>query len=219
MSSLSLVRWGGLAAIFGGMLGIVLSPLTTIAAWGGSAPMWWARLADPIVAPLFVNANEGTYAAYGKTLFFVYLLFLIGLITLHAWIARRTNRLGEAGFQVARVGLVMNLIGNVNDYWLGREVLGFAIWGNSFWIFTILGTFVYMVGSVLLGIATLRARLLPRWGALSLIFAPPLGILLVFWGMYHLPSSFVFASSLGWALLGYTLWSETRASGDRSLAS
>jgi hypothetical protein len=83
--------------------------------------------------------------------------------------------------------------------------VGLAFWGSMFWFATMLGTIVYMAGSVLLGIATLRAGSLPGWGAGALIVSPSLGVLLVFWGMHHLPSSFVFSFGMGWLVVGHAL--------------
>jgi hypothetical protein len=65
----------------------------------------------------------------------------------------------------------------------------------------------YLLGGVLLGTATFRARILPRWAGIALAIGTvaPLGFLL-------LPHDFIrvaavpFGLSLAW--LGYALWSE-----------
>jgi hypothetical protein len=200
--------------MLGGALAIVLTPLATFAGFlagpGRTYPeMPWARLVEPLVTPfLGFGAPEEVYATYGKAFFPVYLLFLIGLVSLHARISGRAGRLERRGFQVALVGLAMNLIGNIGDYWLGEEVLHQPLWGISFVIGTLLGTLVYMVGSVLLGIAILRMRVLPRWSGWALILAPTLGIVLGMWLVEHVPSAFVLPVGVGWMLLGYALWSE-----------
>lgn len=142
-------------------------------------------------------------------LFLVFLLFLVGLMCLRANAGDRIGRSGRWGFILTFVGLTMNLVGNVTDYWLGEKVLGQALWGGSFAVFTLLGTLVLITGLVILGLAALRAEVLPRWSAWPLIILPPLGILLTFWGIKHTPSGTTLPLSITWILLGYVLWSKS----------
>jgi hypothetical protein len=220
--SASLVRWGAVAAFLGGMIGIVLTPFATFAGWL-SAPdqttppaypgMLWAQLIEPLVTPfLGFGTYEAVYATYGRIFFLVYLLFLIGLGSLHAQVGERIGRSGKRGFKFAFIGLAMNLIGNAGDYWLGEKVLGQPLWGISFTIGTLLGTLVYIVGSVILGRAILRTRVLPRWSGWTLIVAPTLGIVLGLLVVIHLPSALVLPVGIGWILTGYAIWSGRGAS-------
>jgi hypothetical protein len=68
---------------------------------------------------------------------------------------------------------------------------------------------LYIVGGLLFGIATLRARILPRWPAILLVVATALTPAASF--VPH-PLNRVFAIPMGLAIawLGYTLWSERR---------
>lgn len=221
MSS-SLIRWGAAAAILGGVLGILLTPFATFAGWL-SAPdqttpptypdMLWAQLAEPLVTPfLGFGTYEAVYATYGKAFFLVYLLFLIGLVCLRARVGEHIGRLGKRGFKVAFIGLAMNLIGNVGDYWLGEKIIGQPLWGISFTIGTLLGTLVYIVGSVILGRAILRTSVLPRWSGWTLIVAPTLGSVLALLVVIHLPSALVLPVGISWMLIGYAIWSGRGAS-------
>ncbi len=71
---------------------------------------------------------------------------------------------------------------------------------------------LYLIGGVLLGIATFRAGILPRWagGALAFATVSPLGLSLL------LPHEFVRLAAVPFGLalagLGYALWSERRGS-------
>lgn len=212
MLSSNLIRWSGVAAMLGGVLAILLTPFATFAYWMvGPAhtypDMPWAQLIEPLMTPFLGFGTPGdVYATYGKVFFLIYLLFLTGLVSLHTHIAGHESRLERRGFRIALIGLVMNLIGNVGDYWLGKEILHQPLWGMSFAIGTMLGTLVYAVGSVLIGIAILRARTLPRWGGWTLIIAPTLGIVLGLWLVKHLPSALVLPMGLGWVVLGFALW-------------
>lgn len=152
------------------------------------------------------------YAIYGSGFFLVFLLFLVGLVCLRATSGDRIRRSGRWGFILTFVGLAMNLVGNITDYWLGEKILGQALWGSSFAIFTLLGTLVLITGLVILGLAALRTQALPRWSAWPLIILPPLGVLLTLWGINHIPSGTTLPLSITWILLGYILWSKADVS-------
>ncbi len=204
--------------MMGGVLAVVLTPFATFAGWlagpDQTTPptypdMPWAQLIEPLVTPFLGFATyEEVYATYGKVFFLVYLLFLIGMVGLHARVGEHIRRSGKLAFRLAFVGLAMNLVGNVTDYWLGEKVLGQVLWGGSFAIFTLLGTLVLITGLVLLGLSALRMQALPRWIAWPLIILPPSGILLTFWGIKHTPSATMLPLSIAWILLGYVLLAE-----------
>ncbi|GAC1540755.1 MAG: hypothetical protein NVS2B7_13110 [Herpetosiphon sp.] len=214
---MKLLRWGGVAAMVAGVLGLVLTPLATFAGWLAGPDqtmppqypdMLWARLIKPLVTPfLGFGTYEEVYATYGKVFFLVYVLFLLGLVALRAAVGPDLSRSGTQGFKLARIGLAMNLLGNVGDYWLGKRVLGQPLWGIAFAVGTLLGTLVYMSGSVILGRAILQTTLLPRWTGWTLSIAPTLGIVVGSLVIRHLPSALVLPVGLGWLLLGYGLWS------------
>ena len=214
MSKSNLTRWSGLAAMLGGVLGIVLAPVATSAsfvAYGGSPPSWVSPLRPALDALLAFATPAEVYATYGKVFFLVFLLFLAGLAGLRAQVGEDVGQQGKLGFQLAYVGLAMNLAGNITDYWLGEEILHQPLWGASFVMFTLLGLLVYMVGSIFLGLATWRANTLPRWAAGALMLAPPLTIVNSIWGVRHIPSAQVLPQAVAWVLVGYFLWVDKRA--------
>ena len=83
-SSSDLIRWGGLAAMLGSLLGIVVAPVITWAyslseSGRGQVPPWEPGLSN-LFSPLFGFASpEGVYATYGKQYLPVFLGFLLGL--------------------------------------------------------------------------------------------------------------------------------------------
>ena len=126
MSPRAAIRWSGPAAILGGVLGVLLTPVLTFAGWmeapGGvvTPPMAWARAVEPVVMPLVTFGTPvDAYYLYGRMVFPIYSLFLVGLLGVRACLARCTDRAAERAFRVALVGLTMSLAGNVSDYWLG----------------------------------------------------------------------------------------------------
>ncbi len=85
MSSSDLIRWSGIGAVLGSLLGIVLAPVITSAyslSEGGpeQSPPWDPALSN-LLSPLFGFASpEGVYATYGKLYFLVFLGFLLGFL-------------------------------------------------------------------------------------------------------------------------------------------
>ncbi len=69
---------------------------------------------------------------------------------------------------------------------------------------------LYMLGSLLFGIATLRAGILPRWAAGLLAFAGPLSALVVALLPHPLDRMAAVPMGLALAWLGYALWSDRR---------
>ena len=210
------IRWSGRAAMLGGVLGIMIAPVLMFAGWmagpaGAPPTMEWARAVRPIILPLVTFGDRvDVLRIWGSTGLLIYLLFLCGVLGLRMRLRGQGGRSGSLGFQLARVGLVMNVGGNIADYWLAREILDQVVWGAGFAIGTMLGTLVYSIGAVLLGSAILRTGALPRWSGAVLILAPLLGISMLFWGVRYIPANFILGNSLGWIIIGYILWSDRR---------
>lgn len=116
------------------------------------------------------------------------LLMLVGLAGLHTLQKSGFGRLGRSGFWtvvVASVGQVLGLL----VYLAGSDVLD--------WLIFPVGFLAVPVGLVLYGIATLRAKVLPRLCGLGLIIVPPVAVVLGDYG------GVLFG--LMWVALGYAL--------------
>jgi hypothetical protein len=105
------------------------------------------------------------------------------------------------------LGLGLNLLGNIADYWLGYSILGQPWWGLLFVVGTELGYLIYVIGSIMLGRATLRNNALPGWWAWLLMVSALAGCILPFWGVQHVPSGMVLPLSICWLLTGFVLLS------------
>ena len=185
MSSV-LVRFSGLAAILGGVLGIVLTPILTYL---------WA-------------ANSVVYGYFGRAYFLVFLGCLSGLAGLHA---RRRTSIGlpttsddAEGWVcvLVLVGLVLSLVGDVLEYWGGSpgedftqlQVKGFSV--------EICGLMLVLFGSIALGFIYRKANVLPKFMSWLLIAAGPVGLVL---SIPHVPSGTMFVFCCAWVVLGYLL--------------
>src|SRR3712207_3378396 len=141
MPTSSFVRWGAIGAVIAGV------------AWAVS----------DIFALLFPGEEEGPI---GSTSF--YLIesadaiaeagMLAALVGLHVVQARNLGRFGLAGFAVAFVATALVLVSTLWAIVL-LDRLGTTVPGVLFG----LGLLGLLVGFVLFGIATFRARVLPRW--------------------------------------------------------
>lgn len=194
MSAMTLVRWSGLACIVAGLfwpLGQLIHPPHT---------------PDGYQSSLWVPAHLLPYLAG--------LLALFGLVGLLARQLREAGRLGVIGFVLAFAGTALSLMGGREQVFIqpllaarAPELLApDALAGLAQLILTSL---VKSVGYILLGVAIVRAGVVP-WpvgillavGGPTLAFSPPIGSDVVF-----LVTGTIFG--LGYAWLGYSLWTGT----------
>jgi hypothetical protein len=190
MSCLNLIRWGGLAAMLSGMLGIVLTPILTYL---------WTSYSD-------------MYLNFGRAYFLVYLGFLAGLMGLNAQRKRNSGRstTEKLGIGITFAGLALSLVGDILAYW-GNVLGGELVTGGEFttiqadgFIVEMLGLLLLLASSVFLGVTYLRANVLPHLLAWLLILAGPSGVLL---SALHAPSGTMLVFCFAWVALGYALWS------------
>jgi O-antigen/teichoic acid export membrane protein len=145
------------------------------------------------------------------------LLLLIGLVGLVLFVRGRLGWLGRAGFVLASLGLVLVLVGDVGQFWLGLDDR-YIMTAPAYRAFRV-GLVVLAVGSLVLGVAAGRDRTLPVWGVLPFALGALCG-LVAFWrdlGQFGAVLWILFG--LGWAWLGFAVlveglsrfWRERRA--------
>ena len=154
MASSDLVRWGGLAAILAGV------------AWGVSGIIHFA-----VVYPEAGTGPSGSISDYLiEGAHAVAEAGMLGaLLGLRAWQAPRYGWLGAVGFALAFLGSALLCAITVIAI-ISGDALGEAVLGTIF----VSGVLGWLVGFPLLGIATLRARVMPRWAGVLLIAYFPL---------------------------------------------
>ena len=114
---------------------------------------------------------------------------LVGLLGLHARQTTSYGVLGLVGFLAALVGTALVLANVLLIRAAGRDLLDLLL---------LLGLLGMLFGFVLLGVATLRAGVLPQWCGVALILVLPISALLG-----DLGGGLVFG--LVWLALGYAL--------------
>ena len=184
MKTATLIRWGALAALVSGALWIV----------GGLL-----HLAYPQDPPGML----GYFLNYLGTAVFsaAYLGMLGGLVGLHARQMDSYGRLGRAGFLLAFAGALLAFVGQATSGIFPQN-------GTLGWLFSDpgfgfqAGILLTSLGLLLMGIATLRAGVLPRWCGFGLINL----VIFLALGVY---GGFVVAGLI-WLALGYALRSGKR---------
>ncbi len=167
-------RWSGLAALVGGALWVV--------AFAGNAWRSSAEGSDALYVSLHGLGIVGLLSV---------LLVAVGFVGLDVHMpsgpgAGYYGTLGRAGYGVALLGLcVMLLVSGASG------VIG------------MLGIFILMVGSLLVGVATLLRRMLPLWGAIALIVG---SLLLLMFTAEGLRAWFGVPYGAAWVAVGYLMW-------------
>jgi hypothetical protein len=190
MSSSDLIRWGGLAALVGGVL-LVVGDLLGLTLGGDFAEA----------------AASGTFVVQQLLFLFGTVLVLFGLFGLYTSQSEAAGVLGLIGFLLAFLGtallagfswtqaFVVPYIANESPALLETEPLG-----------SVLSFLAFAVGWLVFGIATLRAGVYPRVAAIVLI----IGAVLPFIGFILPASAFVFGIAVAW--LGFVLFTGTGTS-------
>lgn len=137
MSSSNWVRWGGLAGLAAGMM----YTLTAILSLFAPQETVFESVTDYLIEVIFVVGLAGT---------------LVVVASLHGLQKESYGRLGAAGSLTTFAGYALLFVAASATALAGREVLDTVF---------PMGVLAILLGSILLGIMTLRARVLPWWCA------------------------------------------------------
>lgn len=142
-----LARWGGLVGVAAAAMFVLAGILILIAPpqTGYSEPF-----SDNLIAIILTVAFAGT---------------LVAIAGLHALQRGRYGQLGAAGSLIAFVGYALIIVVAVTSILSGGEALHTV---------RLIGGLAVLIGSMLLGAITIRARVLPWWCGLLLIIGFPL---------------------------------------------
>jgi hypothetical protein len=179
-----LVRLSGLAAMLGGVLWPLWVGIEQSVGWGEPGSAAYQR-----------------YEFINRLLPLALLPVVVGLVGLHVVQRRSYGWLGTAGFVAILVGFALMLVGSVGEFWMFTEQ-GYALPNlrDASWTLFLLGHPILAIGTVLFGIATARAKVLPLQYDVAMLFAVlSVGVVVPFYG------AFIFAFPFIW--LGYLLWS------------
>ena len=207
MSASNLIRLGALAAMMGGVLLLTASFVS-------------------LVVPPFLHSvglPERDYPAlqYLQVVSLVVAILLVplGMVGFHLLQRHGYRREALIGFWLVIVGSLVMVVGGVVFVTLGQwgdflQATPPLVWVALGLLGLVGGIVSMLVGFGLYGVATLQARVLPRWCGVAFITALPAAlassILLVFLGFYPVLGFFV-VFGLVWLALGYALWARREA--------
>jgi hypothetical protein len=186
-----LVRWSGLAAMLGGTL------------WVIGAVIHASKPRGCVAEECAFRPMRETGALDGILLLLSLLLFAVGVAGLVV-LARSVGRFGKMG----KTGVVIGSVGTALI--VIASLIQAVFFGGDFPLmpfFVLPGLLAVVVGFVLLGVAILRARVLPRWAAAVLIVGA-----LAMLGANEQTAWVLMSIPLGiaWVAVGYLLWSGSR---------
>ncbi len=187
----AIIRWAGLACLFGGLLQAVKSIADR------NDPM--SLRSDPTDA-IFLVAPP---------------LIVVGLVALYLRCRTYKEGLGKTGRGWILAGPAISVVGFLMIYNSSQQPSLFTLGLVLF----VGGVLLLTLGLILIGIANVRTGLLGRWGVAPLIIGVMTPLLSVVGGgaanssssSPYQPAYLVVSLlwSLGWALLGYSLWNST----------
>jgi hypothetical protein len=206
----NLIRWAGLSAVVGGSLFVGIQPIHPPETLSSVTTSPWALVHYVGMAMCLLNllGIAGIYARQVKE---------SGWLGLAGFLAFSVMWALTAAFQFAEALMLPLLATDAPRFVVG--FLGITSGSPSEVNLGILpamyslGSVLYLLAGVLLGTATFRAGVLPRWagGGLAVATLAPLALSLV------LPHEFIRLAAVPFgialALLGYALWSERRETG------
>lgn len=174
----------------------------------------WGAMGAVLAGVAFLVLSLLSIAISGPSPFFdagfviAWLLTVPGVVSLHAAQKERYGLLGRVGSVSLVAGVLANTLGLV-PLAAGDESL--------FWLSFPVGALLLLAGFLLLGIATLRAGVLPRWCGVALIVALPLVAVAgaVFGAPIDEDYPGVVVMGLIWLALGYALWARIGATSER----
>lgn len=114
---------------------------------------------------------------------------IFGLMGLHSFAQNQYGKAGLVGFWLTVIGTALMTISAIATLVAGENSLGPVFLG---------GMLLALIGYVVLGITTLRVKVLPLWGGLALILGFPLSVFLSALG-----GGILFG--LAWLSVGYFL--------------
>jgi hypothetical protein len=196
MSASNLTRLGALAAMVGGVLFLAGSFVLLV-----GHPFLYL-LGFP------VRDYPVLYVLYGVSSVVALLLVPVGMVGFHVLQRHSYGREALFGFWLVVVGALVAVLGGVVFVTLGKwgDVLQASpplVWVALGLLGLVVGLVSLVVGFALYGVATLQAKVLPRWCGVAVIAALPVALALSV--SLHFSSMFL-VFGLAWLALGYTLW-------------
>lgn len=133
------------------------------------------------------------------------ILFVVGLIGLYIRLEGRSGRVGKAGVFIALLALAARLGATVYEFLPGAVISTDEQFIFPYSLFVFLGGVGSFIGLILLGVASIQAKMMPSpWNAVPLI-AGLLSLPIAMTGLLHIEVP-ILLIGLAWIGVGYTIW-------------
>ena len=153
------IRWGGSAVMLGGALYVALFGII-----------------NGLILGVFADQTQETFLAAHAFIHSLdtpmFALLALGATGVYVRQKDRLGKVGKAGFYVTLAGFGLSVLGGLTIIAVGLAVSDEATLGMLDVITHPLAHLLYAVGSLIFGIATFRAGVLPRGGALLATVGP-----------------------------------------------
>jgi len=175
----------------------------------------WGALGAVLAGVAFVVLSflplvlSGPYPYFDAGFGVAWLFAIPGVLGLHGAQKERYGLLGRVGSVALVAGVIANTVG----------LVPLAVENESLlWLSFPVGALLLLLGFLALGIATLRAGVLPRWRGVALIVALPL--VAIAGAIFGAPSDEdypgIVVIGVIWLALGYALWTRIGATSERT---
>ena len=175
-----IVRWGGWAGVLAGVIFVLAGILILIA----PPQRAFNSFSDYLIAVILAVA---------------FALTLVAIAGLHTLQSGRYGALGAAGSSITFIGYAVIVVVTAVSTLVGNEAL---------FVIRLIAALAVVIGSILLGAMTLRARVLPWWCGVLLMVGFPLGDVV---NTVIGEGSEAIVLGILWGLLGYALLASSRA--------
>lgn len=196
MSTSNLNRWGGLAAIVGGVLLIILD-FAEFILFGN--------------LPISEAAATGSWIIVEGLYFVAVVLITLGLVGLYAFQFHQAGTLGLVAFVITFIGGMMTAGSTWSEVFFGSWLAGAAPElmdadpSGTLVAGIILSYLLFALGWFLFGLDSLRVGVFPRGSVILVMIGAVLFLVL---GILDIPFiSVVFGVAITW--MGYSLWSSS----------
>lgn len=210
------LRRAGIAAIIGGVGGVLLAPIMVIVkymtGWSIVPEPAWVGVVRPAIDPMLSFATPvGLWVVYGSLYTVALLLMFTGLLAFSSQIKNEQGRAKSRGIWVLLLGLLMVIPGDAvhtltwHQNGLTIPTPGSNIVANSGYAVHMMGMNLVLVGSLVIGITALRKRFLAPWLAWMFVSIAPSAVIVSLTLLPTSPSGGLWVFSLMMIMLGETL--------------
>lgn len=206
----------GWLAMIGGALGALLAPILVVIKYmtGWSIvpqPFWVAGTQEALGGLLRFASPQELWTVYGSIYTLALSFMWVGLVAMAGTFRAAQNRLQSLGYWILLAGLCLVIPGDAIHSWtwhrsgISTPTPGSDPLPNTAYAVHMMGMNFMMLGSMIVGFAALRSRLLARWLAVSFLLIFPSALVASMFLLPTTPSGALWLFSLLMIACGFHL--------------